>query len=257
AAPAAPALPAAVATVPPLVKDDALPFKPTQRPPIALLCILDDGSEDDGEWLRLRADQFVIGRTEGEIIIPHDGRISKRHASLTRQKAEEKYRWYLTDLQSSNGTYVQVADAPLKSGREFLVGGTRLRFDAPKVDLEGSTLNAPSGGATQGWQGPSLLAVLPSIVFLNADNTDGRAVPITGVEAWVGRDRGCTIAVPDDPFLSAKHCRVFKDAGGQWHLKNNDSANGVWLRIDQPLPIKKGSCHFLLGEQRFLLRVLS
>jgi pSer/pThr/pTyr-binding forkhead associated (FHA) protein len=165
----------------------------------------------------------------------------------------------LSDLGSTNGTFVQITEAPLKSGREFLVGGTKLRFDGARTDLDAAALNAaPSAGAaTQGWQGPSLLAVLPSIVFVNPDGSDGRAVPIASAEAWVGRDKGCTLSVADDPFLSAKHARLYKDGQGQWHLKNNESANGVWVRIDQPLPIKKGVCHFLLGEQRFLLRVLS
>ncbi len=247
---------AAPAPAPP--KDDALPFRPTQRPPMAVLCILDDASDDEGDWLRLRADQYILGRTEGDILIPHDGRISKRHAMLARQKTLDSFRWYLTDLQSTNGTFVQVAEAPLKSSREFLVGGTRLRFDTPKLDLEAATQSVPAGGqVTQGWQGPSLSSMLPSVVFLNPDGSDGRSVPISTAEVWVGRDRGCTVAVPDDPFLSAKHARLSKDGQGQWHLKNNESANGVWLRIDQPLPIKKGVCHFLLGEQRFVLRVLS
>src|SRR5262249_44092885 len=62
--------------------EDAAPFKPTRRPPMALLCYLDDGSED-GEWFRMRTDRFVIGRTEGDVRIPHDGMISPRHAEIT------------------------------------------------------------------------------------------------------------------------------------------------------------------------------
>src|SRR5262245_66004100 len=41
-------------------------FRPSQRPPIALLIVLDDG-RDAGEAMRLRGDRFVIGRRRGDL----------------------------------------------------------------------------------------------------------------------------------------------------------------------------------------------
>src|SRR5262249_1478703 len=64
--------------------DDTHAYRPMRRPPLALLCILDDGKEE-GEWLRLRADHVIIGRSEGDITIPHDSMISGRHAELSRR----------------------------------------------------------------------------------------------------------------------------------------------------------------------------
>jgi hypothetical protein len=64
------------------------------------------------------------------------------------------------------------------------------------------------------------------------------------------------VVPPDDPFVNARHARLRRDAKGRWHVENNRSVNGVWLRIDQPLPLE-GSCQFLLGEQRFIFRVPS
>src|SRR5262249_21230225 len=43
----------------------ASPYRPTLRPPTMLLTVLDDG-KGDGEVLRLRAERFVIGRSEGD-----------------------------------------------------------------------------------------------------------------------------------------------------------------------------------------------
>ena len=37
------------------------------------------------EWLRLRGDRVVIGRSEGDVLIPHDAMISGRHAELSRR----------------------------------------------------------------------------------------------------------------------------------------------------------------------------
>src|SRR5688572_15158016 len=62
-------------------------FRPTQRPALALLYVLDDGS-DDGECVRVRADRFVIGRTDGDLRIPHDALMSARHAELSRPRGE-------------------------------------------------------------------------------------------------------------------------------------------------------------------------
>src|SRR5437588_432041 len=48
---------------------EAKPFRPALRPSMGLLCVLDDG-DDTGEILRVRASSFVIGRVEGNLIIP-------------------------------------------------------------------------------------------------------------------------------------------------------------------------------------------
>ena len=92
-------------------------FRPTRRPPMATLCILDDG-RDDGEWVRIRGDKVVIGRTEGDVCIPHDTMISSRHAEIIRQAVQGSYRWYLKDLKSTNGTYVRVAGAMLRTAKK-------------------------------------------------------------------------------------------------------------------------------------------
>src|SRR5688572_21012439 len=60
-----------------------VPFRPVRRPPMASLCIVDDAS-DDGEWVRIRDGACVLGRSEGNVIIPHDGMMSSKHAEITR-----------------------------------------------------------------------------------------------------------------------------------------------------------------------------
>src|SRR5687767_9878591 len=52
--------------------------RPTGRPPVALLVLLDDG-ERSGEEIRIRGERFVLGRTEGDVTIPHDSLISGKH----------------------------------------------------------------------------------------------------------------------------------------------------------------------------------
>jgi hypothetical protein len=46
---------------------------------------------------------FVIGRTEGALILP-DPNISRKHAQISYDAAQRAY--FINDLTSSNGTYV-------------------------------------------------------------------------------------------------------------------------------------------------------
>ena len=82
----------------------------------------------------------------------------------------------------------------------------------------------------------------------------GPRVLVSGREAWLGRDAShCQIVLRDDPFVSARHARIRLDQEGRWLLENNKSVNGVWLRVER-LTLK-GTCHFLLGEQSFIVRI--
>src|SRR5436190_8994371 len=49
-------------------------YRPTVRAPVAILTVFDDG-KSDGEVIRIRGERFVIGRSEGDLLLPHDGRI--------------------------------------------------------------------------------------------------------------------------------------------------------------------------------------
>ncbi len=250
---AAPA-PAAPAPEP---EPDTLADRPQQRPPMALLCVLDDGKQD-GEWVRLRGDQCLIGRVEGEVIIPHDVLMSSRHAEITRQKHKDGYRWVLTDLQSRNGTWVRIGNTVLRHQNELLIGRGQYRFEAAEV-VSGPTTPTvaaapavPAGG-TMAW--PSgVTAVGGSTLVDITPGGSGRRYPLTLPEYWIGRDpRLCAIAQPDDAYANPRHARLYRDARGQWTVENQRSVNGLWLRVEE-IPLG-GTCQFRLGEQRFIFRV--
>ena len=239
------------------VDADPEPFRPRQRPPMALLCILDDGKED-GEWVRLRGDRCVIGPGEGDVRIPHDAMMSGRHAEITRQQVQGAFRWFLTDLQSTNGTYVRVGSALLKHHQEILIGHGHYRFDAaqgvPEEDASSPPTEAPPQ-ATVSWQEQPVRHLVPSLVEV-ARTGGGQRFPLPLAEYWIGRDpKSCAIVRADDPLVNARHARLYRDAKNLWHIENNKSRNGLWVRIDQ-MPLT-AACQFQLGEQRFIVRVLS
>ncbi len=222
--------------------------RPTQRPPMARLCILDDGKQD-GEWVRIRTDRTVIGRADGDVRIPHDVQMSSRHAEIVREQTPTGWRWLLHDLGSTNGTFVRIADTVLRNYNEFLIGLGHYRFEAAMMPP--AVAATPEGsGVTQMPQPVVARALVPALVEITPAGPVQR-FQLTLPEYWVGRDPAtCGIVRADDLFVDAQHAR---DRNGQWHVENNASVNGLWLRI-KSIRLEK-ACQFRLGEQRFLFRV--
>jgi pSer/pThr/pTyr-binding forkhead associated (FHA) protein len=233
-------------------------FRPQRRPPMALLCIIDDGRQT-GEWLRLRGERFIIGREEGDLVIPQDAMISGRHAELSRRLEHGRQRWFLTDLQSTNGTYVRINHALLRHNQELLIGSHRYRFDAapqgvaaPHNDL--LSAEAQRVRKTLDWQPVGATEFIPALVQFTAQG-DGPRFFLPRPENWLGRDaKCCTVPVANDVLLSPRHARFYRDSKSRWHVENAQSVNGTWLRIEQM--VLQTTCQFQLGEQRFLLRIL-
>ena len=139
----------------PQVSDDAtrvLAFRPTNRQPLALLTILDDGSRDDGETIRIRDARVSIGREEGDLTLPFDPDISRQHAELRCQQQKGRFRWYLIDKKSTNGTFVRAFRASLSKESELIIGGRRYLFQLPEPGQEATETKALQ---TQAYRAPS------------------------------------------------------------------------------------------------------
>jgi pSer/pThr/pTyr-binding forkhead associated (FHA) protein len=220
------------------------PFRPTARPPVAYLTVCDDGSPD-GELVRIRGARFVIGRTDGDLRLPHDDQVSGRHAEIARESAGGRHRWVVTDLGSTNGLFVRVRRARLEDRTEFLLGRGRYLFEGPKGDF------APGAGSgTQKWVATALPC--PALVEVVSDG-GGNRFDLKKAEYWAGSDPRCQVCRSDDPFVAPRHARIYRDPKGVWHVTNNNSYNGVWVRTGR-ISVD-GACSFQVGEQRFRLRV--
>jgi pSer/pThr/pTyr-binding forkhead associated (FHA) protein len=112
----------------------------------------------NGQTYALQLPTLTIGR-EGDVLLP-DHMASRQHARLEQTPAG----WQITDLGSSNGTFVNVQrltphqPRSLQPGDQIMVGGTTLTFDP----LSGGT-PAPvrSGAPTQ--HNPSLGSLQPPL----------------------------------------------------------------------------------------------
>lgn len=222
------------------------PFRPTARPPAASLVVCDDG-RSEGEVIRLRGDRFVIGRTEGDLLLPHDPLVSGRHIEITRQLVKGEHRWVVTDLNSMNGTFVRVSRAALADQSEILVGGGRYRLEtSEKLTIE---YVPAAAGSTQGYASQPAPQMPPALVELVPGGIGNRYV-LAKSEYWIGTDPACPIHRPADPFCEPWHARLYLASGG-WHAEHKKALNGLWLRVPQ-IASEKG-CQFQIGEQRFRL----
>lgn len=234
--------------------DSEQPFRPTVRPPAAMLIMCDDG-ESTGEVFRLRGERFIIGRTEGDLQLSDDEQVSSRHVALTRQVVSGQTRWVVTDLQSRNGLFVRVSKAPMTHMSEVLIGGGRYRLEimqqagAQTAAFEDATARAPT---TRAFADNEAIGceMLTEILAGGA----GSRIMLNRDVYWFGSDPNCDICRRHDPFVSKKHASLVRSPKGTWMLQSNSSVNGIWLRMPQVVLEQGKKCEFQIGEQRFRLR---
>lgn len=201
------------------VLPEAEPYRPTLRPPLALLHVVDDG-RDDGETIRLRGGRLVIGRTAGDVTVEHDISMSSPHAALERTPDGG---WRLADLGSAGGTFVRVLAARLHPGSCLRLGATRFRFDIA-AGLE-----------------PCLVELVPE--------GDGLRHACRSAVTTIGRRGGGGDVAISDRFVSPLHAELRHAADGWWI--ENRGLNGLWVQIDGPVRLACPS-QFQCGEQRFV-----
>ena len=86
----------------------------------------------------------------------------------------------------------------------------------------------------------------PKLVLIRGDGVDGLSYSLAGEDHLAGRG-DVPLAFPQDPYLSPEHANfIYRD--GKLFVRDQDSANGVFLRIRGSVEIQFGD-KFLIGEQ--------
>lgn len=103
---------------------DAAPFgSPAEGIWGVLVVITAQGQELDR--LPLTAPEVTLGRERGDLLFAHDERLSSPHAKLAWRHGAA----YLSDLRSSNGTFIRVTQHELADHDLLLIGQSRVRFE--------------------------------------------------------------------------------------------------------------------------------
>lgn len=90
------------------------------------------------------------------------------------------------------------------------------------------------------------------LILIKGDGMDGVSYVLSATEHEIGRTDGA-IVFPEDPLLSPRHANFYYDQG-KLYIRDEQSKNGVFLRIHKPATLGK-SRNFLIGEQ--LLEVIA
>ena len=114
--------------------------------------------------------------------------------------------------------------------------------DAPKAKER----NAPKTMFFSVMQAPGRA----KLILIKGDGYDGVSYVLSATEHVVGRSEG-EMLFPDDTLLSPRHAN-FLYKGDHLFVRDEDSTNGVFVRIVKPQRLRTGSL-FLVGEQ--LLRI--
>lgn len=117
--PASAALPHAA--VQPVAGGRTVLLSTLRKSPVVGWLVAMNGSQK-GEDFRLRDGQNVLGSAEGVDVLLHDAAVSAKHASIRYRDGS----FTLTDLDSTNGTYLNEGEAPIS--REMLKDNDLLRL---------------------------------------------------------------------------------------------------------------------------------
>lgn len=228
-----------------LSAEDDQEFRPTLRPPVPVLTLLDDGSHDAGEDIRLRTEVFAIGRTAGDLRLPHDPSMSSAHAEIRRTPWHGGYQWTLHDVGSLNGTFARCTRAILHDAAVVILGSRRFHVRNPLRPLV-PVQNASETSSLHNAHVPAV--VFPTLEEYSA-RTDPLQVPLRADRVTLGRTGGGADVELDDPLLAYHHATLARQRDGTWLITAEHTRNGVWVST---LAVTLTSpCHFRLGEQIF------
>jgi len=205
----------------PAQDDDTQLCQPATPYPTAILWILDDGQRT-GQAVRMRRFPLVIGRTQGDVRIPHDPAIDDPHLELSWRDGDSGPQLVIRDLGSRAGLFARVAKGKIKAGQEIRIGSGCYRFSEACVLEEISPQSE-------------------------------HCLPRAGTDAWLGRIPECEpLHLSTDPMADSRHARI-TESDGVWALEDNDSLNGTWIRA--PEIVARARAEFLIGEQAMIVTI--
>lgn len=221
-------------------------YRPAIRPPTPVLTVLDDGSMETGEEIRIRTPVFAVGRSGGDLMLPHDVTISGQHAEIRRVGDDGQPQWMLHDTQSINGTFIRIASASLSTNTIVIIGSRRYRFEPGRrrsTDTQArparGNSSAPSGSPGDSW---------PALVDLSG-RADGVRLELRSDTVTLGGTPGRCDILLDDPLVASHHATVCRNPDGEWRIIAQKTCNGVWVNVASVA--LTASCFFQCGEQRF------
>lgn len=91
------------------------------------------------------------------------------------------------------------------------------------------------------------------LILISGEGLEGLSYHLNSTEHVAGRETG-VVLFPDDQYLDDEHATFFYEQN-ELFLRDENSRNGTFIRIDQPRTLQDGD-EFMVGHQRFRLETL-
>jgi pSer/pThr/pTyr-binding forkhead associated (FHA) protein/tRNA A-37 threonylcarbamoyl transferase component Bud32 len=181
-----------------------------------------------GTSLAIEGD-LLIGRAADEERgrLGDDPEISRAHARASRGDAGELT---IQDLGSSNGTFVN--GERIEGVRTLLLGDV-LRVGQTELQVTDGEGHVPE---------PTRLGAPLAELLVTQGADPGHRLQLEG-ELVIGRAESGEGGLGDDPELSRRHARLFRDAGGRLTIEDLGSSNGTFVngvRVEEPTVLEVG-----------------
>lgn len=225
--------------------EDTHEYRPTLRPPVPVLTVLDDGTREFGEEFRMRTDALSIGRTAGALKLPNDPSISGTHAEIRRVPWKGGYQWHLHDLGSVNGTFVRSSRSVFHETTVMIIGSRRFRLRNPLKPAARQV----STTDTNLLDDVSIPETVWPVLIEASGKPGALQLPLRSESATIGRVGGDADIQLDDPLVAYRHATLKRQRDGSWLMEADFTRNGVWVSVTS-IELRS-NCFFRLGEQRF------
>jgi pSer/pThr/pTyr-binding forkhead associated (FHA) protein len=118
---------------------------------------------------------------------------------------------------------------------------------------QGAPVPRAHGRKATDCMGAASVTALAQLTTVLRDGTDGRTYPLVAEQTDIGREEG-NILLPDDPYICPRHARILRREG-KFFLRDLDSVNGIYVRIEGPVEIRHGDA-ILAGQELLVFEVL-
>jgi hypothetical protein len=174
--------------------------------------------------------ELTIGRDPSNDVVIHSSSVSRRHA-LVRATVDG---WLITDMGSSNGTYVNGAP-PLTAEGTVVRVGAHVRFGDVIGEIRSATPTKPAIHAA-----PSRTKVFVSYSRRDARGVDRLVADLErrGITTWV--DRSGLVGGADwttEIVNAIQEADAFIVALSRWSIASDDVANELHLAGERRLPV--------------------
>jgi pSer/pThr/pTyr-binding forkhead associated (FHA) protein len=153
-------------------------------------------------------------------------------------------------LSARNTAVCASCGSVLQAGHKFCATcGAPVGLTAPMAarPAQGGAPTAAVGKPSKTLFFGAMQASRAKLVLIKGDGLDGVSFALAGTDHLLGRSPDCPLSFREDPFLSPVHAN-FVYQSGKLIVRDQGSANGVFIRMRQPQPIATGAT-FLVGEQ--------